>query len=103
MDPVGPDGQNGSFSRSNELQRRKTPFFADLHTSIKILAMEPVDIDGQNGLFSRLSEPRSSYPKFQRHFCQKFSWTSVKALVMEPVYSDGKNDSFSRSNDPRRM
>ncbi|KAG5570387.1 hypothetical protein H5410_060153 [Solanum commersonii] len=38
-------------------------------------------------------------PKFQRHFCQKFSLTSVKTLVMQPVGPNGQNGPLLRSYD----
>ncbi|KAG5582344.1 hypothetical protein H5410_052971 [Solanum commersonii] len=47
MAPVGPDGQNGPFSRSNKTQ-----------------IMELVIPDSQNGPFSRSNELRSSSPSF---------------------------------------
>ncbi|KAG5582370.1 hypothetical protein H5410_052997 [Solanum commersonii] len=70
MDPVGPDRQNISFSRSNEPRCRQTPHFADFQfrcyfslnfswTSVKTLSMEPVGPDSQNGPFPWLNDLQS--------------------------------------------
>ncbi|KAG5582387.1 hypothetical protein H5410_053014 [Solanum commersonii] len=118
MEPVVPDGQNGSFSRSND--PRTSP-------------------DGKKGPFSRSNDPRSSSQSFlviqnfdvilakkfkdvNPPFCRfsyvlnngflviwnfdvilskKNPWTSVKTIAMEPIGLDDQNDPFSRSNDPR--
>ncbi|KAG5582388.1 hypothetical protein H5410_053015 [Solanum commersonii] len=68
MEPVDPDGQNGSFSRSNKPQSSSSflvirnsnvilPKFS--WTFVKTLAMEPVDSYGKNDLFSRSNDPQS--------------------------------------------
>ncbi|KAG5598147.1 hypothetical protein H5410_039379 [Solanum commersonii] len=72
MEPVGPHGQNSSFSRSNEPgtdlsygaswpSRPKRLIFKVKQASKQTLAIEPVGPHGQNSPFSRFNKPRSSY------------------------------------------
>ncbi|KAG5568921.1 hypothetical protein H5410_064084 [Solanum commersonii] len=50
LETVGPHGQNGPFSRSNDPRSS--------WTSVKTLPMEPVGCHGQNGPFSKSNDPR---------------------------------------------
>ncbi|KAG5582383.1 hypothetical protein H5410_053010 [Solanum commersonii] len=104
FEPIGPDGQKGPSTRSNEPQSRII-----LWMFVKTLAMELVGLDGQNGPFSRSNEPRAEFtiffgdPKLRCHFWWNFSWTFVNTLVMETIGLDGQNIPFSRSNEPRYL
>ncbi|KAG5628344.1 hypothetical protein H5410_000061 [Solanum commersonii] len=70
MEPVGPHGQKGPFSRKNKIPEQ---------TSVKTLPMEPIGPHAQNGTFSRLK-------------------TTVKTLPIEPVGPHDQNDPFPMSN-----
>lgn len=71
--------QNDLFSRSNELQSKETPYFADFSCAIV------------HEIFHIL--------EFLCHFCKKKFWTLVKNLAMETVDPDEQNDPL-RSNKP---
>ncbi|KAG5588772.1 hypothetical protein H5410_049206 [Solanum commersonii] len=118
MEPVGPNGQNVPFSRSNDPRSR----------SVKTLAMEPVGPHGQNDSFSRRNEPRRSWLTWPKrsifkvkrtpkktlvmepigrqakrsHFCQNFTWMAVKTLVMEPVGPNGQSPIFKVKQSPNQ-
>ncbi|KAG5591688.1 hypothetical protein H5410_042202 [Solanum commersonii] len=84
IEPVGPDGQTGPFSRLNKPHNRSR------------LANPPI---------LKVKRAQSSLwiygdLEFQRDFWQKFSWTSFKTLAIEPVGPNGQTDPFFRSNKP---
>ncbi|KAG5582385.1 hypothetical protein H5410_053012 [Solanum commersonii] len=56
MEPVGPDGPNDPFSRSNNPQSSSPSFFVIVNSDT--LVMEPVGPEDQYSLFSRSNEPR---------------------------------------------
>ncbi|KAG5600586.1 hypothetical protein H5410_031956 [Solanum commersonii] len=86
MEPVGPDRQNGPFSRSNDPLSR--PYLG----SELAMTAKPSQFQGQMSLRA----------EFLCHFCQIFSWTSMKTLATEPVGHDSQNGPFSRTNKPQR-
>ncbi|KAG5591694.1 hypothetical protein H5410_042208 [Solanum commersonii] len=108
---VGPNGQTGPFSRSNEPQSRQTsllPIFCMLYTMdfcfswtfVKTLAIKRVNPTFAN--FCVLYSPWIFCNlKFQCDFCQNVSWTSVKTLAIELVGPEEQIGPFSRSNNPR--
>ncbi|KAG5591236.1 hypothetical protein H5410_041750 [Solanum commersonii] len=66
MELVGPEGQTGAFSSSNEPQSRIFGFDISAFfcrnfswTPVKTLVMEPVGPEGQTGAFSSSNEPQS--------------------------------------------
>ncbi|KAG5569108.1 hypothetical protein H5410_058874 [Solanum commersonii] len=101
MEPVGPNDQNSSFLRSNDLGAVKTSHF------------QGETIPGAVHEFF-------GNPEFRYHICKIFTWMSIKTLPVEPVgphenitrtfvktlpmepdVPNGQNDPFSRSNDHR--
>ncbi|KAG5613700.1 hypothetical protein H5410_013524 [Solanum commersonii] len=90
MDPVGPHGQNGPFSRSNDPEFWKNFTW----TSVKTLTMETVGPHRQNGPFSRLNNPRSRIPTY---FLQKF----YMDLTYEASWPSRPKQPIFKSNDPR--
>ncbi|KAG5576376.1 hypothetical protein H5410_056510 [Solanum commersonii] len=87
MEPVGPDGQIGPFSRSNEPRCGLNTHFADFRTG------KPTHFHGQ-------MIPGASKPPDLPIFVN-ILWTSFKTLAMELVGPNEKNDPFSMSNKPR--
>ncbi|KAG5569180.1 hypothetical protein H5410_058946 [Solanum commersonii] len=129
MEPVGPDGQIGPFSRSNDPQSSPWMFWLS-GFSMSFLPKNFIDVcqDLSYGaswsrwvnrpIFKVKRAPERVNPKFYRfsdvivhgyfgdvdfrcHVCQKISWMSVKTLDMESVGSDGITGPYSRSNEPR--
>ncbi|KAG5613685.1 hypothetical protein H5410_013509 [Solanum commersonii] len=108
MEPVGPHGQYGPFSRSNNPEAdlifaknlhgrplrlslgaswpswSKQPISKVKRASEKTLAMEPVGPHGQS-----------------RPFQGQMNLGAVKTFFMEPVGPHGQNSPFSRSNELR--
>ncbi|KAG5582345.1 hypothetical protein H5410_052972 [Solanum commersonii] len=121
MEPIVPDGQNGSFSRSND-PRSRPKLWSQLSLMTKTSHLQ-----GQTNLEAALTAktthfhvqttPGAGKPlilpiscaidhgflviRIPTSFFENFSWTYVKNLAMEPVVPDGQNGLFSRSNDPR--
>ncbi|KAG5576548.1 hypothetical protein H5410_056682 [Solanum commersonii] len=99
LEPVGPDGETGPFSRLKETRSGLVSMGKLAHFQGK-QGMEWV-----NPLFFQFSGAivHGSFdnPNFRRHFCRYFSWISVKTLAMKPVGPDGEICPLSRSNDPR--
>ncbi|KAG5576388.1 hypothetical protein H5410_056522 [Solanum commersonii] len=89
MKPIGPDGQTGPFSKSNEPRSGfPTSFWQkNLWTSIKTLVMELVGPDKETCLFSWSNDTRIhgnfGDPDFRLHFCQNILGKSVRTLFME--------------------
>ncbi|KAG5582367.1 hypothetical protein H5410_052994 [Solanum commersonii] len=76
MEAIGPNGQNGPLSRSNEPQSSLLSFCMNFTIFLVI----------QN---------------FNVIFFKKKLWTFIKTLAIEPVGADRQNDPFSRWNDPQ--
>ncbi|KAG5569185.1 hypothetical protein H5410_058951 [Solanum commersonii] len=102
MKPVGPNGKNNPFSRSNELRSgyevgwslsENRPIFKLKRSSERV-----------NPPFCQFScaQVHGCFgdPDFRRHFRINFLWTSIKTLAMEPIGHDGKADPISWSNNP---
>ncbi|KAG5582350.1 hypothetical protein H5410_052977 [Solanum commersonii] len=99
MEPVGPDGQNNLFSRSNEHQSSPC-IFGVLEfwrhfcqkiswTSIKTFVIEPVGPHDQNIPFSRSYDPRS---RISTSFLPKFFmdlWSQL-ALTAKTTHFQGQ-------------
>ncbi|KAG5578673.1 hypothetical protein H5410_049300, partial [Solanum commersonii] len=119
METVGPHGQNGPFSRSNNPQSSQwnfrdpeyRPHFGQnfTWTFVNAFSIEPVVSDSQNGPFSRLNHPRSSilpgrtlgtYLRSQLALTAKASHFQGQTIP-GAVGPHGQNDPFLKSSDPR--
>ncbi|KAG5569107.1 hypothetical protein H5410_058873 [Solanum commersonii] len=78
MELVGPHGQNGPFSRSNDPRGETLP-------------MEPVGPHGQNGPFSRSNDPRS---RIRPHFCQNFTGRPLRPYLWSQLALTAKTTHF---------
>ncbi|KAG5613954.1 hypothetical protein H5410_013778 [Solanum commersonii] len=113
MEPVGPHGQTGPFSMSNDPQSSQlVPTVKSAHSQGQIIpkvaswspTRKPFHFQGQ-------TRPRAGKPpilpiscaivhrylvirNFDVMFFQKISWTSIKTLVMEPVGPYGQINHF---------
>uniref|UniRef100_M1AVU6 Uncharacterized protein n=1 Tax=Solanum tuberosum TaxID=4113 RepID=M1AVU6_SOLTU len=117
MEPVGPHGQNDSFSRSNAPRSRiRTSFllksFMDVRLDLNYGDSLPLRLkrpifkvkrtpEQVNPLFYRFSFAIIHHlfgdPEFRTHFCRNLSWTFVKTLSMKP---GAKTDHFQRQLSP---
>ncbi|KAG5569109.1 hypothetical protein H5410_058875 [Solanum commersonii] len=94
MDLVGPHGQNGPLSRSND-SRRRPYLWNQLALSSKMTHFQGQTIPGEDLTYgaSWLSRPKRPIFKINRSI--------EHTLPIEPVGPYGQNDQFTKSNDPR--
>ncbi|KAG5593562.1 hypothetical protein H5410_044076 [Solanum commersonii] len=96
IEPIGPHGKNGQFSRSYEPQRTFDADWPSLpNWPISKVKRASEKVKPPFYQFScAIVHGNFGDPEFQPHFCQNITWTSVKTFAIEPVGAHSQNGPF---------